>query len=209
MRRRVLAYLRSNVLGLVAIFIALTAGAYAAGLARNSVKSTHIATNAVKPRHIGADAVRAKHIRDGNVRAAELGASAVSGAKIRNGSVDMADLDSETTAELRDRCPSGMTKIANTLCFEAIASGPGTWSSALADCTARNLRMPSVDEAYLVYTKNVLATGTLYWTNAVGGNAGAPISHAVYLNGTGGGAATFNISEGQPNHFCVTTPGDG
>ena len=42
MARRIAAYLRNNVLGLIAIFIALAAGAYAAGLPKNSVKSKQI-----------------------------------------------------------------------------------------------------------------------------------------------------------------------
>jgi uncharacterized protein DUF5907 len=41
-------YIRSNLLGLVAIFLALSGAAYAAGLERNSVKSKHIAKGQVK-----------------------------------------------------------------------------------------------------------------------------------------------------------------
>lgn len=37
-------HLRSNVVGYVALFLALTAGAYAAGLPKNSVKSKQIKT---------------------------------------------------------------------------------------------------------------------------------------------------------------------
>jgi hypothetical protein len=47
-----------NVLGLVALFIALGAGAYAAGLAPNSVKSKHIVNGQVKTQDIGEDAIK-------------------------------------------------------------------------------------------------------------------------------------------------------
>jgi hypothetical protein len=48
MTTRITVYLRRNVLGLIAIFIALSSGAYAAGLARDSVKSKQIKAGAVK-----------------------------------------------------------------------------------------------------------------------------------------------------------------
>jgi hypothetical protein len=48
MSYRITRYLRSNVLGLVAIFLALSGISYAAGLARNSVKSKHIRDEQVK-----------------------------------------------------------------------------------------------------------------------------------------------------------------
>ena len=46
-----------NVLGLVALFIALGAGAYAAGLAPNSVKSKHIKDGQVKEDDLGVESV--------------------------------------------------------------------------------------------------------------------------------------------------------
>ena len=46
-----------NVLGLVALFIALGAGAYAAGLAPNSVKSKHIKDGQVKENDLGVESV--------------------------------------------------------------------------------------------------------------------------------------------------------
>ena len=65
------AHLRGNIVGYVALFIALTAGAYAAGLPRNSVKS--------------------KQIRDGQVRLTDLAGDSVDGTKVVNGSLSNAD----------------------------------------------------------------------------------------------------------------------
>lgn len=59
-------HLRSNLVGYVALFVALSAGAYAAGLPK--------------------DSVRAKQIKAGAVRNEELADSAVNGAKVADGS---------------------------------------------------------------------------------------------------------------------------
>jgi hypothetical protein len=57
MARRITTYLRNNVLGLTALFIALGAGAYAAGLPKNSVKSKQIKAGAVKTDELANDSV--------------------------------------------------------------------------------------------------------------------------------------------------------
>ena len=51
-----------NVLGLIALFIALGAGAYAAGLDPNSVKSKHIKDGQVKTPDIGPATVNSSHL---------------------------------------------------------------------------------------------------------------------------------------------------
>ena len=80
---RVGAYLRQNVLGLVAIFLALSAGAYAVQKApKNSVVS--------------------KSIKNGQVHHEDLGAASVSGEKIADGTIELAKLgyDPATQGEL-------------------------------------------------------------------------------------------------------------
>jgi hypothetical protein len=64
-------HLRSNLVGYVALFIALSAGAYAAGLPKNSVKS--------------------KQIKDGQVKMADIAANAVDGSKVADGSLSQSD----------------------------------------------------------------------------------------------------------------------
>jgi hypothetical protein len=66
-------YIRSNILGFIAIFIALGGVGFAAGLARDSVKS--------------------KHIKDGQVQNADLGAGAVDSSKVADNSLTGADID--------------------------------------------------------------------------------------------------------------------
>jgi hypothetical protein len=57
-----------NILGLVALFIALGAGAYAAGLTRNSVKSKHIVNEQVKEQDLAAEAVDSSRIAPGAIQ---------------------------------------------------------------------------------------------------------------------------------------------
>jgi hypothetical protein len=66
-------YIRSNVLGFIAIFLALCGVGVAAGLRKDSVKS--------------------KHIKDGQVQNVDLGADAVDSAKVANNSLTGADID--------------------------------------------------------------------------------------------------------------------
>jgi hypothetical protein len=64
---RIAAYLRSNVLGVIAIFIALGAGAYAAGLPKDSVKSKQIKAGAVKKKELAGNAVTSPKVANGSL----------------------------------------------------------------------------------------------------------------------------------------------
>ena len=107
----------ANVMSVVAVFIAIGGGAYAAGLAKDSVKSKQIAANAVKEpelacqrRHRGQDRRR---LRDDND---EIADDAVNGAKVNEGSLAQVPLAAVAT------------KASNTL--GAIVNSDGSLSSA-------------------------------------------------------------------------------
>jgi hypothetical protein len=89
MSGRVTGYLRSNVLGLLALFIALCAGAYAAGLPRNSVKS--------------------KQIKAGAVRESDLAANSVTGDKVLDDSLTGADVNEDSLKLPAVQGPTGLT----------------------------------------------------------------------------------------------------
>ena len=76
MQSRVAGHLRSNIIGYVALFLALSAGAYAAGLPKNSVKS--------------------KQIKDGQVRLNDLAPDSVDGSKVVADSLTGADIQEGT-----------------------------------------------------------------------------------------------------------------
>ena len=86
MGERITGHLRSNIVGYVALFIALTAGAYAAGLKKNSVKSKHIKNGQVLTQDIG----------DGAVTAAKLGPDAVDASKVGADVLGGGDIDEST-----------------------------------------------------------------------------------------------------------------
>jgi hypothetical protein len=65
---RIRRHLRSNVVGYVALFVALSATAWAASeLSRNEVKSRHIKNGAVKKRDLGKNAVTSPKVANGSL----------------------------------------------------------------------------------------------------------------------------------------------
>jgi hypothetical protein len=60
-------FVRNNVVGFIALFIALGAGAYAAGLPKDSVKSKQIKAGAVKNSDLADDAVTSPKVADGSL----------------------------------------------------------------------------------------------------------------------------------------------
>jgi hypothetical protein len=72
MSGRVREYLRTNLLGLLALFVALSAGAYAAGLPKNSVKSKQIKAGAVKESELAADSVTGEKVVDNSLTGADV-----------------------------------------------------------------------------------------------------------------------------------------
>jgi hypothetical protein len=89
-----------NVLGLIALFVALGAGAYAAGLARDSVKS--------------------KHIVDGQVKTPDLAELAVTGPKLADDSIgaDKVIEDSLTAADINEQTLGEVPTAGNADLFD-------------------------------------------------------------------------------------------
>lgn len=73
MSARIRSHLRSNVVGYVALFLALSAGAYAAGLPKNSVSSKQIKNGGVRAADLGANSVDASKVKDGSLTAGDFG----------------------------------------------------------------------------------------------------------------------------------------
>ena len=94
----------ANVMSVVAVFIAIGGGAYAAGLARDSVKSKQIAANAVKEPELGANAVTNPKIAANAVTNPKIAANAVTNPKIAGAAVTAAKIadGSVTTNKIAD-----------------------------------------------------------------------------------------------------------
>ena len=74
-------HLRSNAVGYAALFVALTASAYAAGLPKDSVKSKHIKDGQVQEADLAADSVDGSKVADGSLSNADFGGSLPAGAQ--------------------------------------------------------------------------------------------------------------------------------
>lgn len=92
MSGRIREYLRQNVLGLVAIFIALNAGAYAAIAPGNSVISASIKNGEVKAPDLGAAEVTSPKLNGLSVTHPKLAGNAVASANVTDNSLTGSDI---------------------------------------------------------------------------------------------------------------------
>jgi hypothetical protein len=98
---RIGEFIRGNVLGLIAIFIALGGTAYAVDgplAGQNTVGSADIINGEVQTGDLAVDAVTTGKIATGEVTTTDLRASSVTGAKIADGSVSGADIAPDSLA---------------------------------------------------------------------------------------------------------------
>jgi hypothetical protein len=99
---RVSGYIRRNILGFIAIFIAIGGVGMAAGLKRNSVRSRQIKDGQVKtadlaPGGVGADqlapdAVDASKVKDGSLGGGDVADGSIGGADVTDGTISGADI---------------------------------------------------------------------------------------------------------------------
>jgi hypothetical protein len=126
----------ATVIAYLALFVALAGGAYAASLAKNSVKAKQIAKNAVRAAEIkadavtesemAADAVTGSEIKSDAVTESEIAPDAVGGSEIAADSVVGADVkdDSLSGADIDESTLSGIPVSPQVLRFGgAIPSG--------------------------------------------------------------------------------------
>jgi hypothetical protein len=92
MQGKLSAWMRQNVLGLIAIFIALGGTAFAVGLARDSVKAKHIRANAVRNAEIKDNAVTGQKVAPGTLGSSDVDDGSLGGADIANGTLGGGDV---------------------------------------------------------------------------------------------------------------------
>ncbi len=125
----------ANVMSVVAVFIALGGGAYAAKLAKDSVKSKQIAANAVKESELASNAVTNPKIAGAAVTADKLADGSVTTAKIADGAVNGAKVNEASLGQVP--LAAVATKASNT--HGAIVNADGTLSSAAQSGTTRRM----------------------------------------------------------------------
>ncbi len=124
---RIATHLRSNVIGLVAVFIALSGSAYAAGLADNSVKSRHIVNDQVRSVDVRDDSLAGggltgADIVESSLSGVPVGANAVGSSQVQDNSLGAADLgsDSVQSSEIATNAVGKPEIAANTVGSEEL-----------------------------------------------------------------------------------------
>lgn len=102
MNRDIAQHLRSNIVGYIALFVALSGTAYAA-VGTNSVKSKHIVNGQVKEADLGTDAVTNAKVADNAIGSAEVIEDSLMGADVDEATFDQTVLQ----RRLGSSCPSG------------------------------------------------------------------------------------------------------
>jgi hypothetical protein len=185
--RRVRGHLTyANVMATVAVFIAIGGGAYAAGLARNSVK--------------------AKQIKAGAVRSAELADNAVTSAKVADGSLSGADF----AAGQLPAGPQGIQGIPGTASAWAwvnagndCALPPSTCEAQLVSKGIGAVTHPATG-TYCITAPGIDARETTAAVNIDGGHTNIPLGNtSAYLIQTAQAATLYNC--GSPSDFVVET----
>ena len=176
MSRRVSAYLRQNVLGLVAIFLALSAGAYAVQKApKNSVVSKSIKNGQVRNDDLGAAAVTGEKVAQGAIGAGALGPGAVTADKLGFDPATQGELDATASALTALSAPGAINTADNPVDWTKLKGVP----DGLADGIDRLFGLAATDTSsdttpsvanLSVLTFNVVAPKTV--TDLVDGIAG-------------------------------------
>jgi hypothetical protein len=106
-----------TVVAYLALFVALGAGAYAAGLGKNSVKSKNIAPKAVKASDIAPNAVDGSKVKDESLTASEIAPDAVDGSKVKDESLTATEIapDAVDGSKVKDESLTGADVDESTL----------------------------------------------------------------------------------------------
>jgi hypothetical protein len=197
---RVTRYLRQNAIALVALFIALSAGAYAAGLPKNSVKSKQIKDGAVTTRDL----------KDGAVVDSKIADGAVNGGDVADGSIDAADLTPSVLSRLADGCPAGMTKVGDLICIDTQRRGAATdWGTAATTCANAQLRLPLPTEALAAAKAGVGGGTARFWTEIVTGSANNAGTNTVTAYDENFSAFRSTVPTTQYDTYCAVPPSAG
>lgn len=172
-----------TVLGVIAVVISLGGSAYAATLARNSVKSKHIAPNAVK----GADANEATFAKVPSATQADNATNANNATNAGNaGTVDGRDAT----------CPAA-TFLRSGVCFDNAARSDIGYTSAVQDCADTGGRLPSISELQSIRALVDLGpAGDGHWADIMYDDDGTASAMSAY--GLAGAIETQAVSAMRP-----------
>jgi hypothetical protein len=168
----------STVISCVALFVALSGAAYAAGLAKNSVKTKNIANGAVTAAKVKASSINASKLANGAVIGSKIANGAVGASKLAEASVRSSALGGGvvTTGKLKDL---GVTE--GKLASNAV--------------TAAKISPGAVDTGKL-------AKESVTGEKVAGSLLGQLVKNVLYVNK----ATAIVLSEAEPQHIVAECP---
>lgn len=172
------SHIRTSIVGYVALFFALTAGAYAAGLAPDSIRS--------------------KHIKDGQVKSADVADEGLSNLDLGPDSVTTSEIASNTVgADEIATGAAGSAEIANDSIVHGDVATDGVGKPELAANTVGSEEMLAINE--------VVNTQTLPGESALTVTATCPAGQQILTGGfsgvrfvQGGGHVSIEFSRRAP-----------
>ena len=201
-RSRLIALVRAQWAGLLALFLVIAGGtAYAA----NTVSSTDIINGEVKSVDIGNNEVRSVDVRDDSLAGGGLGHVDLKAGSVRSSEVGA---DSLTGADVQESslvgvlgCPTGFGRFED-VCYSPVETVAQNWSGGITACGVPDFRLPTVTEAYLAVLD--MPSSDLdadYWTSTPG------IAIRAFAGGGSSPVIVTNVPAGAfLPYFCVTAP---
>jgi len=177
----------ANVVSCLALFLALSAGAYAAtSLPANSVGSKQIKAKAVTKSKLAAGSVGATQLHAGAVTASKLANGAVTGAKVVRGSLTGADINLTTLGQVPAAAFAQAADVARLVTVQvaatAVANAPAA-TSASAVCPA-GLDVvgggASLSDEANEFINDTFPSGTNTWTVHVFAGSNGGTAFTVY-----------------------------
>jgi hypothetical protein len=208
---RIGRHIRSNVVGYVALFIALGGVTYAAGLARDSVKAKQIKTGAVRSDEAKDNSLTGTDVADGSLGGIDVTDDSITGADVQESSLNLPPAASDTPQQILDKLIT-VDGAGSGLSADSLDTLD---SSDLYTRTASDARYPvgtgnvSMITANTTSTRNPFASfAELTFVCDAGGNPSVALKNVsgsnlrVYTD-TGDPAPTLNA---PLNNGATTTP---
>jgi hypothetical protein len=190
MLRTVLAHLRAQWMGALALFLVLAGGtAYAA----NTVFSADIVDGEVKAADLANNSVRGTKIANGQVQSADVNDGSLSG-------VDIADQSGV------DTCPSSVR--LGDLCVRA-ENFARKWEEALHHCGNLGMRVPTIGEAIQLaqlYDIPNVDEGESFWTDEYDRDEVGQSRIFTLIDQANSPPAVADRFTGMAETLCVTSP---
>jgi len=190
MAKTLLAHIRNQWIGTLALFIALATGsAYAVEqIEKNSIGASQIKKNAVGTSELKDDKTKGKDVDESSLGQVPSATNAET----------LDGLDS--TAFLQPGCPAG-TRFHEAACVETAIRAAANFDAATTACVNANRRLPSVAELQTFRLRVPISPPDGEWTSLEWENGATPRALLVGSNGL-----TDGSDQSVPNPFrCVAT----